>query len=369
MTIYGMKFRTRLRGSIAICAVTVLALTMAACSGEESDASAGEVLVYDGGGAWGDAQRKAFFEPFEEETGIKVVPVAGDAPAALRTTIESGAPSMDVMDITPFDLAGWSAADLVEAIDYDSWTAVDRDDFEPYPAEKNGVPSLIFATQIAYDQKTVDAAIDDWAQFWDTAGIPGKRTMGNGSFISTGIFEAALLADGVPREKLYPLDIDRAFKKLDEIKPDILKFWESGAESAQLLADGQVVAAAAWNGRVDSLQAEDSDIKSTWNDAILTVDYWVIPKGAPNSENAQKFIEFAARPDRQASFAEAITYAPTNPAAYDEISAERQAVLPTSPEYEDAVVVASNEFWNSDSGNGTPWSEEILDRWQKWLAN
>ena len=42
-----------------------------------------------------------------------------------------------------------------------------------------------------------------WADFWDTAKYPGKRSMdanlGDGS-----VLEAALLADGVAIDKLYP---------------------------------------------------------------------------------------------------------------------------------------------------------------------
>lgn len=343
---------------------------LAACSAgasSNSSSNAGEVLVYDGGGSWGEAQRKAYFAPFEKETGIKVVPVAGDASTAMRTTIEKGAPSMDLVDVSPADLDSWSKAGLVQAIDYSKWKSANQADFKPYPADPNGAPSLIFATQIAYDKAATKRPINDWSDFWNTAEIPGKRTMGSGMCACTGIFEAALMADGVAPQDLYPLDIDRAFKKLDEIKPDILKFWGSGAESVQLLADRQVSAVSAWNGRVDSLKAENPNIESTWNDAILTVDYWVIPKGAKNSANAQKFVEFASRPDRQAAFAKAITYSPTNTKAYADIPADRQELLPTSPNHK-AVVVSSNKFWNSDSGNGKPWYEEIVDRWQKWLA-
>ena len=55
-----------------------------------------------------------------------------------------------------------------------------------------------------------------WADLFDTAKIPGKRTFYKWS--APGVLEIALLADGVAPDKLYPLDLDRAFKKLDTIK-------------------------------------------------------------------------------------------------------------------------------------------------------
>lgn len=347
--------------------IAALAFAAAGCSAQ-GDSNANEVLVYDGGGAWGDAQRKAFFKPFTRETGITVVPVAGDSPAAERTAVDAGKPTMDVYDLTPQDVASWTKASLLSKINYGTWKKAKVADFHPYPVQDTAVPALIFGTQIAWNKDAVDEPLRTWSDFWDTGRFPGKRTLGDGSYMSTSVFEAALLADGVSPDHLYPLDIDRAFKKLDELRPDILRFWSSGAESLQMLVGDQVTATAAWNGRIDAAQAEDSSIKSTWNQAILTTDMWAIPSKADNAENAQKFVEFVSRPDRQAAFAKLITYAPTNAAAYKSIPADRQALLPTAPKNINVVIPSDTKFWSSDSGDGRPWSDAIVDRWQKWLA-
>lgn len=275
---------------------------------------------------------------------------------------------MDVYDLTPQDVASWTKAGLLAKINYYSWKDVDVTDFRPYHVQETGVPSLIYGTQMAWNQKAIPQPLQDWADFWDVARFPGKRTLGDGSYMSTSVFEAALLADGVAPKDLYPLDINRAFKKLDQLRPQILRFWSSGAESLQMLVDDQVAATAAWNGRVDAAQGDDKSIESTWNQAILTTDMWAIPKRVDNAENAQKFVEFASRPDRQAAFAKLITYAPTNAAAYKDIPVDRQALLPTAPQNIDKVIPSSIAFWSSDSGDGRPWSDAILDLWQKWLA-
>lgn len=351
---------------------TSLAVVLSGCSGggaEPGSSSAGEVIVYDGGGAWGEAQKAAYFDPFTKETGIKVVSAPGDSPPAMRTAIEAGNPSMDVVDIAGTMVPAWTKADLLQPIDYGSWSTAKPEDFSPYKTETTAVPSLVYATQIAYDKKKAKGEISNWQDFFDSQKLDGKITIGEGLTISSGLFEAALLGDGVPSDKLYPLDIDRAFKKLDQIKPQILKFWSTGAESVQMLADQQVAGTAAWNGRVDSLTKQDLPVTSTWNQAILQTDYWAIPKGAKNTSNAQKFIEFASRPDRQAEFSKLITYSPTNAKAFEEIDAARQDSLPTSPSHVDVTITSNNEFWSSDSGNGVPWSDEIVARWQKWLAS
>lgn len=351
---------------------TAMALMLSGCGSTDasSDSSSpGEVVVYDGGGAWGEAQKAAYFEPFTKETGIKVVSAPGDSPPAMRTAIEAGNPSMDVVDIAGTLVTPWTKADLLQPIDYGSWSSAKPEDFSPYKTETTAVPSLVFATQMAYDKKHANGEINNWQDFFDSKKLDGKVTVGEGLTISSGLFEAALLGDGVPKDKLYPLDIDRAFKKLDQIKPQILKFWSTGAESVQMLADQQVVGTAAWNGRVDSLTKQGLPVASTWNQAILQTDYWAIPKGAKNSANAQKFIEFASRPDRQAEFSKLITYSPTNAKAFADIDAARQDLLPTSPNHVDVTIASSNEFWSSDSGNGVPWSDAIVERWQKWLAS
>lgn len=357
--------------ALPLAAITgALALVLPACTtgGTTGESDAETVVVYDGGGAWGEAQRVAYFEPFEEETGIKVVSGAGEAPPALRTTIESGVPSMDVMNIGANSVQEWVSADLLVPIASDQWDTVDVQDISPFPVQEYAVPALIYAAQIAYDPEATGGDIADWADFFDVESFPGQRTLGEGMNITTGTLEAALLADGVALDALYPLDVERALDKLAELKPNLLKYWSTGAESVQLLSDGQVSATGAWNGRVLAAQEQSPGLKSTWNQAILQQDVWTIPKGAANEENAQKFIEFASRPDRQAEFASLVSYSPTNMKAFDSIDDARQEFLPTAPGHVDQTVMSDDSWWGSDSGNGELWSTRVVTMWQDWLA-
>lgn len=76
------------------------------------------------------------------------------------------------------------------------------------------------------------------------------------------MLEAALLADGVPMDELYPLDLDRAFAKLDTIKDDIV-WWTKGAEPSQMLSTGEADYALAWSGRIATAKDEGSPLICT----------------------------------------------------------------------------------------------------------
>jgi putative spermidine/putrescine transport system substrate-binding protein len=127
-----------------------------------------------------------------------------------------------------------------------------------------------------------------WAAFWDTKNFPGQRSMRRHPVYN---LEAALIADGVPSKDVYkvlrtPDGIERAFKKLDTIKPDLV-FWKSGAQPPQMLAAGDVVFTTAYNGRITAANEKDKkNFKMVWTDTPYTMDSWVIMKGTPNKANA-----------------------------------------------------------------------------------
>lgn len=330
----------------------------------------GSVVVYDGGGAWGDAKRIAYFEPFEKETGIKVIQQPGGTVGALRASIMAGAPMYDVADIGGSSIQALSDEGMLVPIDYSWFDAADKDAFNPVPAGQFGVPALFYSLIIGYDADRFSAAApNNWADIWDTKAFGGGRALATGAWgPDGGTFEAALLADGVAPDKLYPIDWDRAFKSLDRLRGDIVKFWESGAEAVQLIADKQISAGSAWNGRISGAQEQGLKIGASWDQGILQWDAWAVPKGATNPENAMKFIAFASRADTQAVFAENILYGPTNARAFDKLSPERAMLLPTNAAQLAKQVVQDYAFWNaSDTGQEANYKRAVVE-WEKWLA-
>ena len=204
---------------------------------------------------------------------------------------------------------------------------------------------------LAYSQKTfsAEAAPNSWADFWDVKKFPGRRALRNHPIAT---LEAALMADGVAPDKLYPLDVDRAFKKLEEIKPNITVWWTSGAQSAQLLNDGEVDMEMAWNGRVSAVAKEGAKVAFTYNQGILQSTSLCILKGAPNLETAVSFLNEAVDPVHQANLPLHIDYGPGNPKAFDTgvIKPERAAQLPSEPANAAKQALMSYAWWSSPAG-------------------
>jgi putative spermidine/putrescine transport system substrate-binding protein len=218
-----------------------------------------------------------------------------------------------------------------------------------------------YSSVLAYGTARKNAAQPaSWADFWNVSKFPGRRALRNHPL---GTLEAALLADGVPRDKLYPLDVDRAFRKLEEIKPHITVWWTSGGQSAQLLNDGEVDMIMMWNGRASAIAKEGAKVAYTYNDGILQNTQLCILKNSPNLKTAVSFINAALTPEYQANLPLHIDYGPGNPAAYKtgKISPERAAQLPNSPENAARQALMSYTWWASPEG------EKAEKRWLQFM--
>ena len=146
------------------------------------------------------------------------------------------------------------------------------------------------------DKYKGEKAPKSWADFWDVKTFPGRRCM---PAWSRFMFEAALMADGV-QDKLYPLDMDRALKKLNEIKPYVAKWWTTAAQPPQLLLDGEADMCMAYTGSMSKFALEGAPVDLTWNEGFVYYDFFSIPKGAPNYENALKVLSWRLDPKRAA---------------------------------------------------------------------
>ncbi|WP_197048910.1 ABC transporter substrate-binding protein [Streptosporangium roseum] len=368
-----MKFsRKTVLGTVV--AVSTLLTTAACGSGDDSgkDSSAGTVVVPDPGGDLGKAMKKAFFDPFEKKTGIDVVLSSGEFDAAVVLTgVKAGAPAFDLVNINGAVLQRFRDSSALEPIDYTLWKDGVRDKIAPVKAAADAVPAYYISIVPAWSTgKLGDKALNSWADFWNVDKFPGKRTLAPGSWGAGGAtFEIAALADGVAPKDLYPIDYDRVFASLDRLKPNLVKFWETGAEPIQLLTGGQVTVASAWNGRVAGAQDKGTSVASTWNQSILQYDNWALLKGAKNAGNAQKLLAFMMESGPQADFANAITYSPANSAAFDLLSDDRTALLPTSPENVASAVTQNYDWWTAAAPGTDKSNEEVaIERWQAWAS-
>src|SRR5262245_14075585 len=294
----------------------------------------GTLNVYDGGGGWGAAQKAAFFDPFEKETGIKVVRVPVYPIGRVRAGIEAGAPPYDVFHLSGTTLPSFVKSGLLQKIDYSYCEPADLEGFTLVRPGEHLLPALVGSVIVAFDNRAFpNEKPVDWTDVWNIKKFPGLRSLNVGSTGPTAAtFEVALLADGVAKDKLYPIDWDRAFRSLERLKPHVPKFWTGYGESVQMLIDRTAAVTSTWNGRVSDAQAQGAPLGMSWEQGILQGNGgWVVPSNAQNAENAFKFIAFAARAERQAEFSNLISYAPTNSKAYSMIKPERLPLLPTSP--------------------------------------
>jgi putative spermidine/putrescine transport system substrate-binding protein len=323
-------------------------------------ASAEQITFVSQGGAYQEAQTKAILNPVAEMTGIKINQDSSpDAWPVIKTQTASGKPVWDVIDTPTKDCVRGGEQGMIEKLDYSKIPNAEK-----MPASYKTPYSVayeFYSSVLAYNKdKFGNNPPKTWADFWDVKKFPGTRALRNHPLAT---LEAALLADGVAPDKIYPLDVERAFKKLEEIKPHVTVWWTSGAQSAQLLADGEVDMEMAWNGRVAAVVKEGAPVSYTFNHGFLQYTSLCILKGAPNASTAVKFINAALTPEIQANFPTYIDYGPANPEAYKtgKISEKRIAEMPSAPENAAKQVLVDDQWWSSSAG------EEVQKRWATFI--
>ena len=260
------------------------------------------------GGVYQEAQRKAWLAPYTELTGVQFTEDENSSNATIKAQVEAGQVTWDVVDVGN-DFGVEAHKDLLEPLDF---SLIPRDELnEALGITDWRIPDITYGVVLAYNtEATAGKVPEGWADYFDTAKIPGKR--GAWDYSEGGMFEFALMADGVAPGDLYPLDLPRATAKLNTIKDDIV-FWTSGAESQELIGSGEVAMTMIWNGRGWSAKNIDNNpVEMQWNQQIVTADYLVVPKGSPNKDAAMKFIAYTACAANNAGPSEFIPYGPTN---------------------------------------------------------
>jgi putative spermidine/putrescine transport system substrate-binding protein len=299
-----------------------------------SGVRAQELTVVSFGGSYQEGQSKALFQPAAKALGIKLKEETYTSIADLRLKVKAGAVTWDVVTSGSGSAARAGAEGLLEKLDYN---VIDTSSFLPGTKQDYCVGGDVFSTVLAWNTKTYGKnGPQSWADFWDVKKFPGKRSYRKAV---AGALEPALMADGVPPEKVYevlssPGGIDRAIKKIKELKPHIAVWWSSGAQHAQLMKDGEVDMITGWNGRFDVVAKDGAPVTYTFNQALLDYDCYAVAKGAPNKDLAMKFLAEISKPQYQAEFTKYITYGPTNKKAFDlgTIDAAYAKQLPSYPE-------------------------------------
>ncbi|MBC7264468.1 MAG: ABC transporter substrate-binding protein [Chloroflexi bacterium] len=327
-----------------------------------------ELVVQTWGGAVQEAENAAFYEPFEKETGIKVIQVVGaDVSAKLKAMVESGKVEWDV--ITGFGLMQiirMGKDGLLEPVDYSIVT--NTGDLIPGGKQEYGVAMEIYGDVIAYD---VDAFKDNpptsAADFFDLEKFPGNRCVNNWGSPEIP-FYFALLADGVPREEIWTtLQTEegrtRALKKLDTIKP-VLRTYESGDQMMRLFLDKEVTMGIVLDGRMNKVNSLGGNVKIIWDGGYADPAYWGVVKNAPHKEAAMKFLNYILNPERQAVYTQHIFYGTSNTKAAQYLPEELRRGASTYPDNLAKLHVLTAE----DCAIIAEIQPTLLELWNAWLT-
>jgi putative spermidine/putrescine transport system substrate-binding protein len=357
-------------GRTALGAALFPTVFSAACGGgdeETGGGGAGELTYVAYGGEYGFALLEAFVRPFEHETGIKVnFDESGPSPAKIKAMVESGNVQWDVVDGEGSWLIRLSREDLLEELDYSTIDVAEirADSVEPY--RPYGVSKQDYSFVLGYNTDALSPeqvpgleSGETWKEFWDVDRFPGRR--GLQPLILNGLLEFALLADGVSEEKLYPVDVDRAFASLDKIKPDIALWSQNQTQSSQVLVNQELDMCEVTSGRVPVLKREGAPVDQHYNQGCILPNPLFMPKGAPNKENAMRFIDFCLQAKNQANLSELIPYGPTNPKAFDLIDPKLAPLINSFPKNLQKQFRVSDDWWADNE-------DQMYEQFATWLG-
>lgn len=323
----------------------------------EAVAAEQRMTVVHFGGALQDAWRETILKPFEAKEGVKITDVTPPTFAKLKAMVDAGNPEWDVASILGQWYRRGEKMGLFEPLDY---KVIDVKDYPQNAIYPYGVGYSMFAGIIAYNTKVYSKANHPrtWAEFWDVKKFPGRRALFKNPRY---LIEAALMADGVPPDKLYPLDADRAFRSLDRIKSHITLWWEAGNQPALMLAAGQLDLAMAFTARVYTYVKEGGTVDIEWNQGIYGYDIYVIPKGNRNKPLAYKFLNWALQAKPNAEYAIKFPQGPVNRRSIEFIPKDIAEVLPSNPKHMEKMTLIDYEFWAANE-------DKLKERLEEWLA-
>ncbi|EJC71714.1 spermidine/putrescine-binding periplasmic protein [Rhizobium leguminosarum bv. trifolii WSM2012] len=352
---YAMKKRIEMKPLLlAAC----LVLAGAGAQAEE------QVVFATTGGVYDSALRTFWFEPFTAETGIRVVSVAAtnaEMRAKAAAMVKTGNVTWDLYPDGEIQASAEAHRLTSEDLTEFCKSFQGRPDLVEDACVSGGARLFSTATLMAYDPTTFkDGNPSSWADMWDQTKYPGGRSFPNFDD-PWRVMAAALLADGVPRDKLFPLDIDRAFKKLDDIRPAISLWWKTGDQSVQGFRNGDYSIGQIWLTRANTLKAEGRHIAWSKQASFLVGDRLTIIKGAPNRANAEKLVSYwLDHPETQARVCEELLCTPPSRKAIGLMSPAARAALPSDDDITDYIVIPDAKWINENAAM-------MLERWNTWI--
>ncbi|PUB14978.1 putative spermidine/putrescine transport system substrate-binding protein [Yoonia sediminilitoris] len=367
-----------MKTSMKLMATTCLTLTatMAVSDGHMAD----EMTIVSWGGAYSSSQQNAYHTPYMEMTGVNIIndESSAEAVAKLRAMNEAGNVTWDVVDVVASDAIRLCDEGLALEIDADEQLAPGDDgstaseDFGDLLVSDCFIPQIVYSTTVGYRTDLVgDTAPTDICALFDTETYPGQRSLEKRPINN---MEWALLCDGVAKDDVYDvLETEegqaQAFAKLDTIKDSVV-WWSAGADTPQLLADGEVIMGSTYNGRLFSLIEEQKQpVAMLWDAQVFDLDGWIIPTGlTPEREaRALDYVRFATDTQRLADQSKYIAYGPARQSSaplvstHAELGIEMAPHMPTDPANATNTFLYNYEWW-------ADYRDDLDAKFQAWLS-
>jgi putative spermidine/putrescine transport system substrate-binding protein len=346
---------------MAVVGALILAvMTLAGCGGGGNEASGPTLTLVTWGGTTADGIRQSIADPFTKETGIATNVTEPVDYGKYTAQIEQNQVTWDWVDLEAFFIIAhrdwWAQTDA-------NIVKLDPADVITLPGGQGVdtaglVPAGSYSFAIAYHTDSDKPHPTTWAEFFDTAKFPGKRAIYNSPF---GMLEVALLADGVPFDQLYPMDVARAERKLDSIRGDLV-FWNSGAELQQIMTSGEADFAFAWNNRIADIQKKGTPVAIEWNQNLQDGGFNVTAKNGPHVAETMKYFAYAMKPQVQADYAKTTGYSPALKSAFDMLPAEDKPYFSAYPENMAKAIGSINLDWWAKNYDAT------VEQWATWAG-
>ena len=310
------------------------------------------------GGMFQDGQVAAASDPFAKESGATMLSDGPTEYSKVKAQVDSNNVSWDIVDSDTIWAASQCGEDgLLQPLDLD---IVDVSNIPDGLVGECYVPAMQYGYIIMYNEdKYGDNPPTGWADFFDTENFPGKRGIAGFEDIGPGVYEGVLLADGVAADDLYPLDMDRVYEKLDEVRDSFI-FWTTGAESQQMIESGEADMALVWSGRGYEAVVNGAPYKPIWNQGLVVSDALGVPKNAKNPDAAFAYINYYLGAKQQAKLTELTSYSPVHVGSKPNLDELASQYLVTSPEIAPQVIATDSNWWGDNY-------DEQLSVWLEWL--
>jgi putative spermidine/putrescine transport system substrate-binding protein len=306
-------------------------------------ASARDLMVVGFGGGFQDNARKDLFQAYATETGHPVKDdVYNGEQAKPYAMVKANDVAWDVVMVEAPELARGCEDGVYARLD---WSVIRKDKFGPGGTSSCGAGAVGWGVALFYDETRVKDGPKNYSDLFDLAKFPGKRSLRSGPKMT---LEIALMADGVARDDVYKVlatkdGQDRAFKKLDGIKPQIV-WWKSGAQPLQFVGSGEVTYAVGYVGRTANAAKDGAHYPLLWNTLLYSYDSWAVVKGAPDAAEGMKLIQYMTDPKPLLALAQDWAVSPATAAVADDpaVRAKNPAMVAN---HSDEGLFIDTDFW------------------------